>query len=87
MPQLKVFIDNLIGSKYCNVKSKFYHEFYENIVRQPTIYWSINCSAGTVLARRFCETLLAYIKKQETPLEIDSIKIKNLNEREYCGMQ
>ena len=78
MPELKVFIDNLIGSKYCSVKSKFYHQFYENIVRQPTIYWSINYSAGTALARRFCE---------ETPLETDSIKIKNLNNREYCGMQ
>ena len=50
MPELKVFIDNLIGRKYCNVKSKFYYEFYQNIVRQPTIYWSINYSAGTVLA-------------------------------------
>ena len=87
MPELNVFIDNLIGSKYCNVKSKFYHAFYENIVRQSTIYWSINYSAGTVLARRLCETLLAYVKNQETRLEIDSIKIKNLNGREYCGMQ
>ena len=63
MPELKVFIDNLIGRKYCNVKSKFYYEFYKNIVRQPTIYWSINYSVGTVLARKFRETLLAYVKK------------------------
>ena len=87
MPELKVFIDNLIGSKYCNVKSKFYHELYENIVRQSTIYWSINYSAGTVLARRVLQNPSCLCKEARKRSEIGSIKIKNLNDREYCGMQ
>lgn len=70
--------------------SRLYVQFYNRIVYKSTNFFGcMDYDAATVLSRKLCEALLSYLKKKknEASDKFSGIRVRNLNEREYCGMQ